>query len=150
MLSYEGIVKISLIVLAIFIVGILLVKRFLYFRPSSDFLPYKDTYQDMSEGKLHGWFLQGSGEKAILYCHGNAGNISHRQSYIDSLNSLGYSVLIFDYSGYGRSRGIPSESQFYHDASVFMSMLMKNYDVKKLSQLYLTNISKNRFNYLLY
>ncbi len=27
---------------------------------------------------------------------------------------------------------------------------MKNYAVKKLSRLYLTNISKNRFNYLLY
>ncbi len=27
---------------------------------------------------------------------------------------------------------------------------MKNYDVKKLSRLYLTNISKNSFNYMLY
>ena len=40
------------------------------------------------------------------------------------MTELGYSVLIFDYSGYGRSRGIPSESQLYRDASIFMEILM--------------------------
>ena len=124
---YENTIKIVLIVLAIVIISVLLIKRFLYFQPSTDFLPYKETYKDISEGNLHGWLIQG-GQKIVIVCHGNTGNISHRQYIIDSLEKLGYSVLIFDYSGYGRSRGIPSEKQFYQDASVFVNMMLKQTD----------------------
>ena len=121
---YENVIKICLIALAVIIISVLLIKRFVYFQPSSDFLPYKETYQDISEGNLHGWFIGNKGTQTILICHGNAGNISHRQHLIDPLIDIGYSVLIFDYSGYGRSRGIPSESQFYQDASVFAEILL--------------------------
>lgn len=124
--------KISLIILTIIIISILIIKRYVYFQPSSVFIPYKEKYQDISEGNLHGWFLPGTNNKVILFCHGNAGNISHRQEQIDSLNDLGYSVIIYDYSGYGKSRGIPSETQLYHDASVFLSSLIKQYDKKNI------------------
>jgi hypothetical protein len=123
---YENITKIGLIVLAVVVIATLLVKRFVYFRPTSEFLQHTNMYQDISEGNLHGWYI---GKKedmpTVLICHGNAGNISHRQSLIDSLAEMGYSVLIFDYSGYGKSRGIPSEKQLYHDASVFINMLLE-------------------------
>jgi hypothetical protein len=132
MLTYENLIKLSLIIIAIIVISILLIKRFMYFRPSSNFIPYKESYQDISEGNLHGWFLQGNNNIVILYCHGNAGNISNRQPHIDNLNDMGYSVLIFDYGGYGRSKGIPSESQFYHDASVFMRILLKTYNKKNI------------------
>jgi pimeloyl-ACP methyl ester carboxylesterase len=122
---YENIIKICLITLVIIIITILLIKRFVYFQPSSTFVPYSETYEDISEGNLHGWFIGEKGAKTVLICHGNTGNISHRQHLIDPLIELGYSVLIFDYSGYGRSRGIPSESQFYHDASVFIEILLE-------------------------
>lgn len=122
---YENIIKICLVAVSVLIISILLIKRFLYFRPSSEFLPYKENYQDISEGNLHGWFIGTKGNKTILICHGNSGNISHRQHLIDSFIDLGYSVLIFDYSGYGRSRGIPSETQLYQDASVFTNMLLE-------------------------
>jgi hypothetical protein len=122
---YENLIKICLITLSVTTVVVLLIKRFIYFKPSSDFIPYSETYQDISEGNLHGWFIGKKGSKTILICHGNAGNISHRQHLIDPLIELGYSVLIFDYAGYGRSRGIPSESQFYNDASVFTNILLE-------------------------
>jgi pimeloyl-ACP methyl ester carboxylesterase len=40
--------------------------------------------------------------------------------------------MIFDYSGYGRSSGIPSETQLYHDVSVFVEMLMKYVNVENI------------------
>jgi pimeloyl-ACP methyl ester carboxylesterase len=50
----------------------------------------------------------------MIYFHGNAGNLSHRGGglprWADTLDS---SVLIFDYPGYGRSTGSPSESGLY-------------------------------------
>lgn len=128
MVKYEAFTKISLIVLATIIITVLLIKRFVYFKPSAVFVPYKETYKDVSEGNIHGWFVQGQNDKVVLICHGNAGNISHRQHLIDSLHKLGYSVLIFDYAGYGRSRGIPSEMQFYQDASVFANIAMRKFD----------------------
>jgi hypothetical protein len=114
-----------LVVMSIVIVTVLLIKRFVYFKPTNEFIPYNNIYQDISEGNLHGWFIgKKENRPTILICHGNAGNISHRQSIIDSMTNIGYSVMIFDYSGYGRSIGIPSESQLYQDASVFTEMLM--------------------------
>jgi hypothetical protein len=52
----------------------------------------------------------------VLFCHGNAGNISHRLDSIRLLHSLGLQVLIFDYRGYGHSEGAASEKGSYRDA----------------------------------
>lgn len=126
---YENIIKLSLIILSILIIITLLIKRFVYFQPTSEFISHKDNYQDISEGNLHGWFIGDKVNKpTVLICHGNKGNISHRQSLIDPLSEMGYSVMIFDYSGYGKSKGIPSEKQLYHDASVFTNILLEFVD----------------------
>lgn len=123
----EDFIKIILIILCVTIISVLLIKRFVYFNPSTSLLQYKDHYEDITQGNLHGWFVKGSNGKVVLICHGNAGNISDRQYLIDSLHNLDYSVIIFDYSGYGLSKGIPSENQFYQDASIFMDFAMKEY-----------------------
>ena len=128
MTKYESFIKIFFIIVSISIIAILLIKRFVYFRPNSIFIPYKEHYQDISEGNVHGWFVQGNNNKVVIICHGNAGNISHRQQLIDPLNQIGYSIIIFDYSGYGRSKGVPSEPQFYQDASVFAGIAMRQFD----------------------
>lgn len=66
---------------------------------------------------LSAWFIPSEHERAVLlFCHGNAGNISHRLDSIRTFHSLQMSVLIFDYRGYGKSNGIPSERGLYYDA----------------------------------
>ena len=52
----------------------------------------------------------------ILWCHGNAGNIINRLENLRELYRIGLSVFIFDYRGYGRSQGRPSEEGLYQDA----------------------------------
>ncbi|MBT2968961.1 MAG: alpha/beta hydrolase [Candidatus Thiodiazotropha sp. (ex Ctena orbiculata)] len=67
--------------------------------------------------KLHGWYIPHQTPRAtLLFFHGNAGNISHRLDSVSLFNSLGLSVLIIDYRGYGRSEGRPSEKGIYRDA----------------------------------
>jgi fermentation-respiration switch protein FrsA (DUF1100 family) len=71
-----------------------------------------------SEGgaKLKGWRIPGGGRRALLYFHGNAGNISHRLERVKMLvESLGLDVFLVDYRGYGRSTGRPSEEGLYAD-----------------------------------
>jgi fermentation-respiration switch protein FrsA (DUF1100 family) len=55
---------------------------------------------------------------ALLYCHGNAGNLSHRGEQLRRWRDLmRLAVLIFDYPGYGRSAGKPSEAGCYAAAA---------------------------------
>ncbi len=66
---------------------------------------------------IHAWYIPHPYERAvILFCHGNAGNISHRLESIQLFHRLGLSTFIFDYRGYGRSKGKPSEKGTYLDA----------------------------------
>lgn len=118
------------IIVCIFIL-VMLVKRFVYFHPMSELLPSKEPYQDIYQGsldnRLHGRFFQGDPKKpVILMCHGNAGNLSTRSDKITPFTQRGYSVLIFDYSGYGNSTGKMSEQQCYDDASVFVALLRQD------------------------
>lgn len=62
------------------------------------------------------WFPRGDAMGVILYCHGNAGNLSHRIPIAMAWRRLGYSILLFDYRGYGRSEGTPSEEGLIIDA----------------------------------
>ena len=67
--------------------------------------------------KLFGWYVQSAAASAVvLWCHGNAGNIIHRLDNLKLLYQLGLSVFLFDYRGYGRSQGRPSEAGLYQDA----------------------------------
>ncbi|MEE8142383.1 MAG: alpha/beta hydrolase [Planctomycetota bacterium] len=62
------------------------------------------------------WIPHLKARGVILFCHGNAGNLSSRIPQAVSWRQLGYSVLLFDYRGYGRSAGTPSESGVLSDA----------------------------------
>lgn len=67
--------------------------------------------------RLFGWFIPGKkNNPVILFCHGKAGNISHRLDTIRIFNRMGLSVFIFDYRGYGLSDGKPTEKGTYWDA----------------------------------
>jgi len=56
------------------------------------------------------------GPFTILLCHGNGGNIGHLLDSIRLFHDLGWSCLVFDYRGYGRSEGRPTEAGTYLDA----------------------------------
>jgi fermentation-respiration switch protein FrsA (DUF1100 family) len=85
--------------------------------PGAIGLAFEDVTLQTADGmRLHGWLIPvGNPRATVLFCHGNAGNISHRLDSIALLNSLGLQVLIFDYRGYGRSEGQPSETGTYRD-----------------------------------
>lgn len=89
----------------------------------------EDVWFTASDGtRLNGWFFPHESEGrpgalAILYCHGNAGNISHRVSTCRAMVEAGASVLAFDYRGYGASEGRPGEKGTYLDAQAAWAWL---------------------------
>lgn len=67
--------------------------------------------------RLHAWWVpHAEARAAVLFFHGNAGNISHRLDTLRFWHELGFSILIFDYRGYGDSEGEISESGTQTDA----------------------------------
>ncbi len=98
--------------------------------PAQIGLEYESVYMNTADGlRLHGWFLPARGaRKVLLFCHGNAGNISHRLDSLKLFHDLGLNVLIFDYRGYGRSQGKPSEQGTYDDAEAVWNHLTQERD----------------------
>lgn len=90
-------------------------------------LVYEDVFLDTEDGvRLHGWYIPRHGSKqALLFFHGNAGNISHRGASVEIFHRLGLNVFIFDYRGYGKSEGKPDEKGLYKDARAAWRYLSK-------------------------
>lgn len=94
--------------------------------PKNINLEYSEIYFETEDGiTISGWYIPAKNEKGVLlFCHGNAGNISHRLDSIKIFHNLSLSVLIFDYRGYGKSNGKPSEKGTYLDAEAAWNYLV--------------------------
>jgi len=106
--------------------------------PGSIGLEYEDVRLTTSDGvRVHAWFVaargapdragghpRGAQRPAVLFLHGNAGNISHRLDKLAILYGLGADVLLLDYRGYGESEGAPSENGLYRDGDAAYDWLI--------------------------
>ncbi|MBW4613682.1 MAG: alpha/beta hydrolase [Desmonostoc vinosum HA7617-LM4] len=96
-------------------------------------LPYKEVWLPVHNktGKverIHGWWIQAKqpDAKALLYLHGNGINIGANIAHANRFYQLGFSVLLIDYRGYGRSEGMfPNEMQVYEDATIAWNYLVQ-------------------------
>jgi pimeloyl-ACP methyl ester carboxylesterase len=96
------------------------------------------TFEASDGVQLHAWFFpaqpvsSGTGYVWLL-CHGNGGNISHRLGHAAALLNTGAAVLLFDYRGYGRSRGRPGEAGTYLDAQAAYRWLVgRGYEGRRI------------------
>ncbi len=78
---------------------------------------------------LKGWWIAGGGRRALLYFHGNGGNISHRLDRVRMLvAALGLDVALVDYRGYGASTGRPDEEGLYADGeAIYASAVARGF-----------------------
>jgi uncharacterized protein len=95
--------------------------------PAEGGLRYEDVTFSTDDGeRLFAWWIPTSRPPAVghvLFLHGNAGNISHRVVDAQLLAAEGLDLLLFDYRGYGRSTGHPSEEGTYRDARAALRTL---------------------------
>ena len=86
--------------------------------PDDRGLGYDEVALRTEDGvKLGAWFVPAEHKRGtVLFCHGNAGNMSDRLDTVEIFHELGLNVFIFDYRGYGGSEGKPSEEGTYLDA----------------------------------
>jgi uncharacterized protein len=89
-------------------------------------LAFEDLTLTTADGvKIGAWYIPA--DKAagtVLFCHGNAENISGGIETVSLLHKLAVNVLVFDYRGYGRSEGQPTEQGTYRDAEAAWDYLV--------------------------
>lgn len=146
----KALVLIILIGIVVFVIGLRRLERHMIYFPikfpegywdTSQFSGHIEdcTFQTEDGVRLHGWFARALSEqnieaeplRTLLFCHGNAGNITHRTANIAYLVQLGINVFIFDYRGYGKSEGKPDEQGLYADALAAYEYLLSRGDVDK-------------------
>lgn len=132
--------RFALAILLVVVVALLLVRRFekhMVFFPSkypagfnriktAGRLNISDAWFSAEDGvKLHGWFVPHPAPVAmLLMCHGNAGIISDRYEWLEMLHQrVPVNLFIFDYRGFGRSAGEPTEEGCYRDAEAALNWL---------------------------
>lgn len=95
-------------------------------------LPYQELTVQTKDGvNISAWYIPSANARGVvLFCHGNAGNMSHRLDSIRIFHTLGLNVLIFDYRGYGKSEGSPDEEGTYRDAEAAWDYLVNVTGVK--------------------
>ena len=96
--------------------------------------PGRNTYQDgpgifkintddglkLSAARL----VNPKAEYTILFIHGNAEDIGDLSEFLELFCRHGFSVMSYDYRGYGTSQGKPSEKNSYRDAEAVYDYLV--------------------------
>ena len=110
-------------------------RRLIYF-PSPGPVPQvagaRDVMLQTEDGiRLGAWYFP-AGRSAVLVCNGNGGDRSMRAPLATALNRLGYSVLLFDYRGYGGNPGRPTEDGLAADARAAQAWLAAQPSVDRI------------------
>jgi uncharacterized protein len=88
-------------------------------------------YQPLSIRTVDGetiaaWWMPHEAARAdVVYFHGNGGNLSMWLPILAGVHASGLNVLAFDYRGYGRSTGSPTEQGLYRDTDAVLAELAR-------------------------
>lgn len=125
-----SIILLAIVIILIVVGYITIVINFLYqntlFQPLRKHIaePSQAHSKLLIENRLSSWhFNNHPGAKTVLFCHGNYGNISHNMFLVDICHQQKLNLLIFDYSGYGKSKGNPDPDKACQDGEAAYNYL---------------------------
>ena len=107
-------------------------EKLLEITPKEVGLSFEDLYLPTADGvRINAWYVPYPDAKvALLWFHGNAGNLGHRVEQLRYLHrEVRINVLMIDYREYGRSEGQVSEEGTYQDALAAYDYLAKRPDL---------------------
>jgi fermentation-respiration switch protein FrsA (DUF1100 family) len=89
-------------------------------------LPYELKIVSGNGERINAVYLEHPDAKyTLLFSHGNAEDLSNVVPFMQQFYALGYSVLMYDYRGYGTSEGRPSTRNAKQDAAAAYDWLVR-------------------------
>ena len=127
----KTLIKISAFYIFIVVFMYIFQRNFLYFTLGKILIIPEDfqeiNLKTVDNTSIYGWYSPPpTGQKTILYFHGNAGNLMGRSDRFEKFATQ-FGVLAISYRGYAKSKGEPSQDGFYQDAeSAYEFLKAKN------------------------
>lgn len=95
-------------------------------------------FNSIDNTKLSGWYFPAKENKnsigknmpVIILSHGNWGNVSYFTNLVIPVVKNGYNVFIYDYRGFGKSKGFPYENGLYKDLEAAIKYINSEKKVK--------------------
>ncbi|MCK4576277.1 alpha/beta hydrolase, partial [candidate division WOR-3 bacterium] len=73
----------------------------------------------------------------VIFSNGKDKNINRYWGWVEILWECGYNVFIYDYEGYGKSEGTPSDKAFYRDKQKSIDYVSARTDIDTLRIVYM-------------
>jgi uncharacterized protein len=98
-----------------------------YVAPNTEKLPnvQEITLKTKDKLKLDGWYVPSKNGKIVLYFNGNKSGMQLHENFYAEIVKAGYGLLTFNYRGYGKNEGAPTEQGLYDDAHAAISYLQQ-------------------------
>ena len=119
----------------LYLTTLFLMQDKLLFKPDNNYIsPQEANLNDVSENvltmsdgtKIMTWIKDGNKNlPAILFFHGNRGQISEFASQIIRFNEDGYGVFLAEYRGYGNSEGKINQDKMFSDGAEIYDWIKK-------------------------
>ncbi|WP_162459216.1 alpha/beta hydrolase [Desulfosarcina ovata] len=93
-------------------------------------MEFERLWLQTDQGDVEGWLFRADGVEAtkpgpaVLMAHGNRELIDFCRERANGYQRLGYTVLLGEYRGYGRSAGSPSQERVASDFQAFYDLLV--------------------------
>lgn len=106
--------------------------------PRDEGVPFTSLEVETSDGeRICTWLMRHPGARAeILFFHGNAGNLSIWLDFLLPLYRRSFTVLAFDYRGFGTSSGSPTEAGIYRDSEAMVRRFWSEFHQPGLPVIY--------------
>lgn len=106
------------------------------------FQPHASSYSDAKDfvkltsrdgAQISAVYLKNDAARyTILFSHGNAEDMGDLWPFLYTLRNFGFSVMAYDYQGYGTSGGKPTEQYAYDDADAVYDYLTRALNTRRL------------------
>lgn len=106
--------------------------RVVYQTPEKAGLPFEEVSFASRDGtRLSGWFVPAAGRAkgTIVHFHGNAQNMTAHFSFVSWLPKNGFNLFVFDYRGYGQSKGVAHRQGVFDDCLAALDCVRARTDV---------------------
>ncbi|WP_406682883.1 lysophospholipase [Seonamhaeicola sp. MEBiC1930] len=96
--------------------------------------PFEEVFLKTDGGKINMIHFKTEEPKGVvLYFNGNSRNLASWGRRAQFLVEKQYDVVVSDYRGFGKSKGVRSEAAFYSDAQYCYNFLKERYDEGNIS-----------------